>query len=140
MISEANYKENAEKTFIELEEYTRNKVPHLKPNYEELSFIYEQDDLVLGRIVGKIHWDHLQIELFSVHSNSRGKGVGSKLLHHIETIAQEKGLSYVSLETMSFNAPKFYEKNGYKVFGKIENSPYQGSTRYFFKKTLPNKE
>lgn len=136
MISKADYKENKEETFKALEEYTKSKVPALRENYEEVSFIYEENNKVLGRIVGHIHWDHLQIELFSVSSEARGKGVGSKILKYVEKLAEEKNLAYILLETMSFNAPGFYEKNGYNVCMKIENSPFEGAVRYFYKKDI----
>lgn len=136
MISKVDYKENKEETFKALEEYTKSTVPALKEKYEEVSFIYEENNKVLGRIVGHIHWDHLQIELFSVSGEARGKGVGTKILKHVEDLAKDKDLSYILLETMSFNAPGFYEKNGYDVCMRIEDSPFEGAIRYFYKKDI----
>lgn len=119
-----------------LNEYTIEKVPNLDMRYEEVSFVYNENGLVLGRIVGHIHWDNLEVELFFVSKNTRGKGVGSKLLAKIEKIASEKKCSYILLQTMSFNAPSFYKKHGYQIIAQINNSPMEGETRYFMKKEL----
>lgn len=135
-IKKIDYSKNKQKTLEELENYTKTIVPELKHEYKEISFVYESEGIILGRIVGVIHWDYLQIELFFVSTNTQGKGIGTKLLTHVESIAQEEGLSYIILETMSFNAPRFYEKNGYHVIAKIEHSPLEKETRYIYKKAL----
>ena len=135
-IRTVEYKENKEITLSELEAYTKEIVPNLEQRYEEVSFIYEEQGAILGRIVGFIHWDHLQIELFYVAKNTQGMGIGTKLVNHVEDIALKNGLNYILLETMSFNAPKFYEKNGYEFIAKIKDSPMKGENRYFLKKQL----
>lgn len=135
-IEQVDYKENKEKTLASLDEYTIEVVPNLVMRYEEVSFIYKENGVVLGSIVGNIHWDHLTVELFFVSKNTQGKGIGSKLLANVEKIALERKCSYIILETMSFNAPAFYKKNGYQIIAQIENSPLEGETRYFMKKEL----
>lgn len=135
-IEQVDYKENKEKTLASLDEYTIEVVPNLVMRYEEVSFIYKENGVVLGSIVGNIHWDHLTVEIFFVSKNTQGKGIGSKLLANLEKIALEKKCSYIILETMSFNAPAFYKKNGYQIIAQIENSPLEGETRYFMKKEL----
>lgn len=120
-------------------EYTKNKeltLSELEQEYQQISFVYESEGVVLGRIVGFIHWDHLQIELFYVSNNTQGQGIGTKLLNHVESIAKQQNKSYIFLETMSFNAPKFYEKHGYEVVGKIVNSPMENQIRFFYKKDI----
>lgn len=135
-IKQMDYKENKELVSSELESYTKKIVPELEHNHQHLSFVYESEGVVLGRIVGFIHWNFLQIELFYVSDNTQGKGIGTKLLNHVEAIAKEQGVSYIFLETMSFNAPKFYEKNGYQLVGRIDNSPLENQTRFFYKKNI----
>ncbi|MFZ4844523.1 GNAT family N-acetyltransferase [Enterococcus casseliflavus] len=135
-IKQMQYAENKEVTLSELESYTKKIVPELEQNYQHLSFVYESEGVVLGRIVGFIHWDYLQIELFYVSDNTQGKGIGTKLLNHVESIAKQQEISYIFLETMSFNAPKFYEKNGYELVGRIDNSPLETQTRFFYKKYI----
>lgn len=135
-IKQMEYTKNKELTLSELESYTKKIVPELEQEYQQISFVYESEGVVLGRIVGFIHWDHLQIELFYVSNNTQGQGIGTKLLNHVESIAKQQSKSYIFLETMSFNAPKFYEKHGYEVVGKIVNSPMENQIRFFYKKDI----
>lgn len=132
MIEETNYFENKELALDDLNQYTKEFVPELNHKQINISFIYVEDDEILGRIVGFIHWDYLQIELFFVSKNAQGKGVGTKLLDHIEKIAKKNNVVYILLETMSFNAPKFYEKNGFNILTKIVDSPLKDENRYFY--------
>lgn len=135
-IKQMEYTKNKELTLSELESYTKKIVPELEQEYQQISFVYESEGVVLGRIVGFIHWDHLQIELFYVSNNTQGQGIGTKLLNHVESIAKQQNKSYIFLETMSFNAPKFYEKHGYEVVGKIVNSTMENQIRFFYKKDI----
>lgn len=131
-IKEYEYFENKQETLNELDNYTKRIVPNLEHNQKNMSFIFQDGERVLGRIVGFIHWNYLQIELFFVSPDTQGKGIGSKLLEHIEKVAQENQLSYILLETMSFNAPKFYEKHGFSLLADIKNSPLEGEHCYFY--------
>lgn len=61
---------------------------------------------------------HLHI---NCHRNSRGKGVGGKLLKKFEENCKEKGLSGVHLITLEGEANvAFYLKNLYKIVSKKE--------------------
>lgn len=139
-IIKEDYKENEKKALEELDNYTVKKVPALNMNSESLSYIYEENNETLGRIVANIFWDTLNIKLFVVSENARGKGIGYKLIEYVENLAKEKGCKHVALETMSFNSYKFYLKNGYEVLGKIENSPLPNETHYYMHKILKDQE
>ena len=65
----------------------------------------------------------------------RGQGLGSILLGEVEREAMEKGCHLVHLDTFDFQAKEFYEKNGYSVFGTLEDCP-KGHVRYYLKKSL----
>ncbi|WP_346354759.1 GNAT family N-acetyltransferase [Azotosporobacter soli] len=94
-----------------------------------------------GTIVGGInantiaYWKKCRIDIFWIDENYRKTGYGSILLKKVEEIARDRGCTVVQLDTYSFQAPAFYQKNGYEVFGAIENSP-TGHTQYFLKKSL----
>ena len=68
----------------------------------------------------------------------RGQRVGSQILHRIEALAREKGLSRIVLETGE--APGFeeawrvYERNGFTVCGVVLDYPDSGYSRFYEKK------
>jgi predicted N-acetyltransferase YhbS len=65
----------------------------------------------------------------------RGMGCGSQLLALAEEKACEQGAKNAYLDTFSFQAPAFYEKHGYEVFGELPDFP-PGHQRFFLKKEL----
>ena len=65
----------------------------------------------------------------------RGAGIGSRLLAEAETIARARGCRASYLDTFSFQAPKFYERHGYREFGRLADFP-RGHARIWLSKTL----
>ena len=63
-----------------------------------------------------------------------GKNLGSLLLEEVENDAKSKGAKLIHLDTFDFQAKEFYEKQGYIVFGILENCP-EKHYRYYLKKT-----
>lgn len=53
----------------------------------------------------------------------------------MEQAALEKGCTFIYLDTFSFQAPAFYEKHGYEVFGTLDNFS-EGVKQYFLQKRL----
>lgn len=59
----------------------------------------------------------------------------SLLLEEVENDAKSKGAKLIHLDTFDFQAKEFYEKQGYIVFGILENCP-EKHYRYYLKKVL----
>jgi GNAT superfamily N-acetyltransferase len=114
-----------------------NFVAATAPNYKLLSILIHdpKTDKTIGGLWGKTDWDWLFIEALVVPDNMRRHGLGSQIMRQAETIAVQRGCSHAWLETFSFQAPDFYLKQGYTVFGKLDDYP-KGSTRIFFRKNL----
>jgi ribosomal protein S18 acetylase RimI-like enzyme len=57
------------------------------------------------------------IETIATHSDYRGRGIGSKLLRWVDTYAQEKNCTKVSLHVMKKNAGavRLYERKGFVI-------------------------
>jgi GNAT superfamily N-acetyltransferase len=101
-----------------------------------LCFVLEgQDQEIAGGIVAQIHWDWLFIDLMWMKVELRGHGYGSRLLMRVEDDARKRGARHAHLDTFSFQAPGFYQKHGYQVFGELHDFP-QGCQRYFLTKRL----
>ncbi|OMQ23035.1 GNAT family N-acetyltransferase [Serratia oryzae] len=84
-----------------------------------------------GNTVG--HW--LSIDLLWVSESLRGEGVGSKLIKAAEQQAISEGCKYARVDTFSFQARPFYEKQGYQLQMILHNAPIEHE-RYFFTKSL----
>lgn len=93
------------------------------------------DQSFAGGILGEIFWGWLHIDLLWVREELRGQGYGQRLLFQIEEEARKLGAKNVFLDTFSFQAPEFYKKYGYRVFGELKDFP-QGQQRFFLTKPL----
>ena len=80
-------------------------------------------------------WNVAYIDTLCVDEAYRGKGLGAKLLAEVESAAKEKGCYLIYLDTFDFQAKEFYEKQGYAVFGVLDDCP-KGHCRYYLKKAL----
>ena len=90
---------------------------------------------LLGGLYGGTYWGWAYIELLWVDEKVRGTKVGESLVREAEKIAKQRGCHHGFLNTFSFQAPGFYKKLGYKVFGKISDFP-KGHTRMWLSKAL----
>ena len=90
---------------------------------------------IVGGVIGATHWDWLYINLMWVREDLRGRGHGERLMKRAEDEARQRGARYAYLDTFSFQAPGFYQKLGYQVFGELPDFP-MGHQRYFLKKKL----
>jgi ribosomal protein S18 acetylase RimI-like enzyme len=88
-------------------------------------------------LYGKTYWKWLYIEFLWISEQHRGSGVGSRLLRQAEAIAGDRGCLGVWLNTISFQAPGFYERHGYREFGRLDEMP-PGHKRIWFAKRLPS--
>lgn len=84
--------------------------------------------------MGEICWNWLEIHYLFVDEAFRKSGYGAKLLNEAEKIAKEKQCEFVKLDTLSFQALDFYIKQGYEVYGQIENAGRH--THYYMKKDI----
>ena len=89
----------------------------------------------IGGLTGKQMFDWLYINLFHIPEVLRGQGLGRAVLQRAESFARERCLVGVWLDTFEFQARGFYEKQGYALFGQLDDFP-RGSTRYYLRKYL----
>lgn len=75
------------------------------------------------------------VDTLWVDEEYRNQGVGSKLMDQVEKSLKDYGCSLCHLDTFSFQAPGFYEKRGYKIFGTLEHKK-AGISEYFLVKDL----
>ena len=90
---------------------------------------------VLGGLLGVIWGRWLQVAVLWVAEAVRGEGHGAALLAAAEAYASERGCIGVGLDTFSFQARPFYERQGYRVFAIQADYP-PGHARFFLEKGL----
>jgi ribosomal protein S18 acetylase RimI-like enzyme len=95
----------------------------------------EQGEIVAGGN-GYVHFNYFFIEHLFVSDTLRGQGVGAKLLEKMEAEARARQCDHVWLDTFSFQAPGFYEKQGYKRFGNLANYPPGHQRHFYFKEFI----
>lgn len=87
-------------------------------NNNSLSLGLFEDDTLIGLSLGYImHWcsgTEYYIFEFCVKTELQGRGLGTEFLNRIETIAKEKDITHIFLQTeQNVPAYRFYEKNGF---------------------------
>ena len=96
---------------------------------------YDNNGNIIGGILGGTYWGWMYVDILWVHTDHRGKGIGSKLLAETEAEAVHRGCHHVHLDTMSWQAPEFYEKHGYTLIGSLPDIP-NGHQKHLLMKAL----
>ena len=96
---------------------------------------YDGEGNIIGGIIGGTYWGWMYVDILWVHEDHRGKGIGSDLLREAEREALRRGCHHVHLDTMSWQAPGFYQKHGYEVMGILPDIP-EGNQKYLLVKAL----
>jgi GNAT superfamily N-acetyltransferase len=94
---------------------------------------------LLGGLILESYLRESYVELLWLRASERGARLGSRLLREAERLARGRGSVLVHLNTYSFQAAGFYEKQGYRRFGAMSGSP-RGGSRYFYVKRLRGAE
>lgn len=97
--------------------------------------LYARDEKgeVVGGMFGQSGMGWLYIDYLWLPGDQRGNGLGAQLIAHAEAEARRRGCVGVFLYTYSFQAPGFYEKQGFERMGVLEDCP-PGHQRIYLKK------
>jgi GNAT superfamily N-acetyltransferase len=87
----------------------------------------------VGGLTGHIWGGWLHVNFLWVSETLRGQRQGTRLMDAAEAMARERGAFGSTLETFTFQAPDFYAKRGYRVFGRIDDYP-PGHAKLFLSK------
>jgi GNAT superfamily N-acetyltransferase len=90
---------------------------------------------ILGGAIGRTSLGLAFLDLFFVPELMRGAGLGSEVLRLFEEEGRRRGCRSAVLYTISFQAPGFYQRNGWRRFGEIPCDP-PGMSRIFMTKEL----
>lgn len=94
-----------------------------------------QSGEVVGGASGRTSLGMLFLDLFHLPETLRGMGIGTEVLRRFEEEGRRRGCRSAVLYTISFQAPEFYERNGWVRFGEVPCDP-PGTNRIFLSKML----
>ncbi len=99
-------------------------------------YVRDEQGKMLGGLIGVCKGDWLNIDFLWVSDSVRGTGVGSRIISAAEEEARRKGCRHALVDTASFQARPFYEKQGYRLQMSLQDYPYQGMQRHYLTKAL----
>lgn len=101
-----------------------------------LSVIARDDDgALMGGVSGRTIYGNFLIGVVWVDKKYRGTGLGRKLMQSAEIKAIGRGAKVSQLDTLSIQAPLFYQKLGFEIVGEVPE--FTGSpARYFMMKRI----
>lgn len=119
-----------------LQSFSTNE--HLKAQTMSISAF--KDEKWIGGAVASLFGNTLHLSLLGVDLSYRHEGVGSRLMEAVQQIALENQCLYMTVNTQDYQAREFYERYGFEVFASVENMPFVGTTKFYFKKQIVNEQ
>ena len=108
----------------------------LPVDFHPLAVELRRDGVLLGGLNGRTGRGWLYVELLALPMDAHGQGLGRRLMAMAEAEAVRRGCQGAFLNTIAFQAPGFYEKLGYREFGRlVDGNPRLD--RIWFSKRLP---
>jgi GNAT superfamily N-acetyltransferase len=90
---------------------------------------------VVGGLLGRTSLGLLTVERFFLPEHLRRDRLGSRILAMAENEGRQRGCTRAVLSTVHFQAPGFYQKQGWEVAARIDCEP-PGHTRFYMTKKL----
>ncbi len=91
---------------------------------------------LIGCAIVSFMWNGMSIQTLWVDENQRGQGLGKKLMEQVEAEGVKRGCTIAYTDTFTWQAPGFYEKLGYKLYGKLEGFPPGNALSYYCKELV----
>lgn len=103
---------------------------------EPIVFEVTENNLSIGVIVCQLFWGNLHIKYLLVNNQHRGCGIAKELMEHALEFGKQNGCKFAFVETMSFQAPAFYQKLGFEI--ELKRDGYAAGTSFFYLKKIIN--
>ncbi|WP_187488234.1 GNAT family N-acetyltransferase [Duffyella gerundensis] len=96
-------------------------------------FVVNEQGRKLAGLTGSTTGNWLRIDMLWVSEALRGEGVGSQLIKAAESEARSRGCGFAQVDTASFQARPFYEKQGYQLRFSLDNYLHHHQRHYLTK-------
>ncbi len=88
-----------------------------------LAFRAQTDEGLAGAVAGWTWAGVCEIQQLWVDEAFRGRGLGADLMAQVVAEARARGCAHIFLATYDFQAPAFYEKQGFRCVAEIHDKP-----------------
>ena len=105
-------------------------------DYQSFSFAAFEGEELIGVVCGHTLFDEVHIADLAVKREHQGKGVGLQLVRMVEETFSGGKFTHVTLTTLGYQAPKFYEKLGYTLEFVRKHEKDCRLDKYFYRKLL----
>ena len=85
---------------------------------------------LIGGVAGRTIYNNFLIGVLWVNKETRGSGLGRRLMALAEFEAKKRGCVVAQVDTLSFQAPVFYQKIGFEIVGTAP--AFHGSPERYF--------
>lgn len=99
-------------------------------------FEVDEQGAVMAGLTAMQKGNWLCIQYLWVSEALRGKGMGSQLMAAAAQEARARGCQYLLVDTFSFQALAFYQKQGFALQMSLDNFPHHGQQRHYLTKAL----
>lgn len=99
-------------------------------------FCRDADEKMTGGLIGSRKGEWLCISYLWVSETMRGSGLGTELMRTAENEALKLGCLNAMVDTFSFQALPFYQKQGYDLKMTLDDFPEKGIQRHYLTKAL----
>ncbi len=97
-------------------------------------FLKDTNGKAHAGIIVTFLWNCIHIDSLWVDESLRGQDFGSKLMKIAEDEAVKRSCTIAYTDTFTWQAPEFYEKLGYTLYGKLDGFPEGSFLSYYSKK------
>jgi ribosomal protein S18 acetylase RimI-like enzyme/ADP-ribose pyrophosphatase YjhB (NUDIX family) len=108
---------------------------------DPISFEVFDHSKCVGAIVVQIFWEQLHIKYLFVEKKYRGQGIATQLMEYALEFGKKRGCQFAFVETMSFQALEFYQKNGFVIDfsreGYARNTAFHYLTKNLINSIIP---
>ena len=98
-------------------------------------FLRDAAGAICAGLTGHTWGGYCEVRYLWVRDSERGRGLGRALLAAAEREVLSRGCDRVILSSHSFQAPGFYQKQGYTIVGTAEGCP-KGHAAVYLQKLL----
>lgn len=109
-----------------------------QPEHQARSLVLlaTSDSRVVGGLFAETQLAWLRISIMAVSPEWRSQGIGAALLTEAERQAVAHGCKYAYVDTMEYQAPRFYLVHGFGIVGQIPDWDSRGHSKLYLSKRL----